>query len=280
MIYCLTGAVRPFWLPRLNILAFGREGITRQASRTPVHKARRPNRSRGLSPENPTAAQRWDRMTSARAGAFVMPVRNVPMSSSFTPAPVVRHPLSVSSACHHGPASDAAVVPNDDTDAGATLEDAFRSERGRLLHYLGRRAGTDHAPDLVQEVFVRAAGSRQAGVLANPAAFLTRIARNLLIDRSRRRQTSNIILFPLDEARDEAVQPDQEVAIQASDLQRVYEQAIDRLPEKTRRVFLLSRHENLTYRQISEQLGITVATVEYHMMRAIAVVTTVMEAHR
>lgn len=202
------------------------------------------------------------------------------MSSSITPVPVVRHPLSVSSACHHSPVSDSASVPDSDADAGPTLEEAFRSERRRLLRYLGRRAGPDQAPDLVQEVFTRAAGSRQAGVLANPAAFLTRIARNLLIDRARRRHANNVILFPLDEARDEVVQPEQDIAIQASDLQRAYEQAIDRLPEKTRRVFLMSRVENLTYRQISEELGITVATVEYHMMRAITFVATVMEAHR
>lgn len=176
--------------------------------------------------------------------------------------------------------SEGAAVPDDVADAGPALEDAFRSERRRLLRYLGRRAGADHAPDLVQEVFARAAGSRQAGALANPAAFLTRIARNLLIDRARRRQANNVILFPLDEARDEVVQPEQDIALQASDLQRAYEQAIDRLPEKTRRVFLMSRAENLTYRQISEELGITVATVEYHMMRAIAFVATVMEAHR
>jgi RNA polymerase sigma-70 factor (ECF subfamily) len=188
--------------------------------------------------------------------------------------------LSVSSACHHGPVSDGVTVPDDHADTGRTLEEAFRSERRRLLRYLGRRAGSDQAADLVQEVFVRAVGSRQAGLLANPAAFLTRIARNLLIDRARRRQVNNIILFPFDEARDEVVQPEQDITVQASDLQRAYKQAIDRLPEKTRRVFLMSRAENLTYRQISEELGVTVATVEYHMMRAIAFVATVMEAHR
>jgi RNA polymerase sigma factor (sigma-70 family) len=219
-------------------------------------------------------------MTLARAGAFVLPVRILLMSSSLTPAPVIRHPLSVSSACHNGPVSDIEVVSDDDVDAGSALDAAFRKERKQLLHYLGRKAGADQAPDLVQEVFARAAGSRQAGVLANPAAFLTRIARNLLIDRARRRQANNVIMFPLDEARDQVVPPEQDMAIQASDLQRSYEQAIDRLPEKTRRVFLMSRAENLTYRQISEELGITVATVEYHMMRAIAFVATAMEAHR
>lgn len=202
------------------------------------------------------------------------------MSSSSTPVSVSRHPLSVSSACHHAPVDEAAPAPEAYGSTASALDEAFRRERRGLLWYLGRKAGPDEAHDLVQEVFARAAGSRQAGLLANPAAFLTRIARNLLIDRARRRKSNNVIVFPLEEVSEEGVEAEQEQLIRVADLQRVYQETIDRLPAKTRRVFLMSRSENLTYRQISEQLGITVATVEYHMTRAIAFIGAAMEAHR
>lgn len=46
--------------------------------------------------------------------------------------------------------------------------------------------------------------------------------------------------------------------------------AVDRLPEKTRVIFKLSRYENKKYREISEELTISVKTVEAHMGKALA----------
>lgn len=41
------------------------------------------------------------------------------------------------------------------------------------------------------------------------------------------------------------------------------------LPEKTRRIFLLSHHDGLTYREIAEREGLTVKAVEYHISKAL-----------
>ena len=43
---------------------------------------------------------------------------------------------------------------------------------------------------------------------------------------------------------------------------------VNNLPPQTRKVFLKSRSEGLTYPQIAEQLGISVNTVRYHMKLA------------
>jgi len=189
-------------------------------------------------------------------------------SSSNLPFPIGRPPLSVSSGCHNSPSP--VVVLEPDPMPAPTLEEAYRTERRDLMAYLGRRAGHDQAQDLVQEVFVRAAGSPQAASLANPAGFLRRIARNLLIDRARWREKNDIILFPIDEHRDIPTAPQQEWGLEAKDLHGAYEKAVDTLPEKTRRVFLMHRIDELSYREIHEQLGISIATVEYHMMKALA----------
>lgn len=137
------------------------------------------------------------------------------------------------------------------------------------MRYFARRAGHDQAPDLVQEVFARAASSPQIERVSNPAGFIQRIARNLLIDRARWRSRNAVIFFPFDEMRDLAVSPDQEDGLRAADLLRIYETAVDQLPEKTRRVFLMHRIDELSYRQIHERLGISIATVEYHMIKAL-----------
>ncbi|MBL7752790.1 MAG: RNA polymerase sigma-70 factor [Chitinophagaceae bacterium] len=47
------------------------------------------------------------------------------------------------------------------------------------------------------------------------------------------------------------------------------QQAIEGLPDQQKRIFHLSRHENLTYGQIAEKLGISTETVKTHLRRAL-----------
>lgn len=154
------------------------------------------------------------------------------------------------------------------TGPSLSLDETYRREQAGLLRYVGRRLGHDAASDLVQEAFARAAGSPQAARLENPIAFLRRITKNLLIDRSRRQ--GKMRFLALEDGFEPSVPAMQSWNIEIKDLLRQYEKAVDSLPEKTRRVFLMHRIEELTYRQIHEELGISVATVEYHMMKALA----------
>lgn len=207
-----------------------------------------------------------------------MPRKVFCVPSSPCPPATHRPPLSVSSGCHNSPSG--AISLEADPLPVPTLEEVFRAERGKLLRYLSRRVGSDHAPDMVQEVFARAVGSKQVGQLANPVGFIRRITRNLLIDRARRRERNKIVMFPLDEERELSVPPDQGLEIEAQDLLRIYNDAVACLPEKTRRVFLMRRDDGRSYQQISEDLGIAVDTVKYHIKRANAHIVAVVEAHR
>jgi RNA polymerase sigma factor (sigma-70 family) len=102
----------------------------------------------------------------------------------------------------------------------------------------------------------------------------------LLIDRARKIGRDNVVIFPLDEQRDVVAQPEQCLNLEASDLLRLYENAVDTLPEKTRRVFLMHRVDEMSYRQIHERLEISVATVEYHMVKALAHISRHVDAAR
>lgn len=153
-------------------------------------------------------------------------------------------------------------------DPFVLLEPIYRRERPAMLRYLGRRAGPDTAPDLLHEVFLRAAASPQVGQLVNPVGFVYRIAHNLLIDRARRSRCQ-IELLPIIEARDAPSCAEQEHRIEADDLQVVVDRALADLPLKTRRVFVMHRFGGMSYREIQAALGISLATVEYHMMRAL-----------
>jgi RNA polymerase sigma-70 factor (ECF subfamily) len=154
--------------------------------------------------------------------------------------------------------------------ATSLIDALFRTEAAGLLRYFRRKVGDEAAPDLVQEVFVRLAGSRQTKALSNPPGYVRRIARNLLIDRSRRKTVAEAVFVPLEPHHDMGTAPEQDKILEAAQLLGQYEDAVQSMTEKTRRVYLLHRVEDMSYRDIHRQLGISIATVEYHMMRAIA----------
>ncbi|UVO50152.1 sigma-70 family RNA polymerase sigma factor [Sphingomonas sp. SUN019] len=150
------------------------------------------------------------------------------------------------------------------------LSDLFRAEQPRLARYLRRRIhDADEAADLLQEAFARLASVRHPIPLRRPEAYLQRIVRNLIVDRTRRRGPRGLDHVALDDCTLPIVPPEQEHAIKAQDLMRCYRAALDGLTPRTREVFLLHRVEETTYVDIARRLGISVATVEYHMTRAL-----------
>lgn len=54
-----------------------------------------------------------------------------------------------------------------------------------------------------------------------------------------------------------------------SELQEIINEAIDTLPEKCRKVFILSRFEDLSHRDIGQMLNISDKTIENHITKAI-----------
>ena len=104
-------------------------------------------------------------------------------------------------------------------------------------------------------------------------------ARNLLIERSRRKGRNESILFPLDEGRDAPVCPAQAWSIEASDLRRTLRRTSLAMPRRTRRIFLMHRLRSQTYREIANEVGIGEQGVEYHMMRALARCRTAAALH-
>ncbi|WP_303316236.1 sigma-70 family RNA polymerase sigma factor [Flavivirga abyssicola] len=57
--------------------------------------------------------------------------------------------------------------------------------------------------------------------------------------------------------------------IDATELKNMIKNALQILPKRTKEVFLLSKLNKLTYREIAEELDISIKTVEYHISYAI-----------
>jgi len=153
------------------------------------------------------------------------------------------------------------------------LTDLLCAERPRLVRFFRRQArfaSPDEADDLAQEAitrFLRAAPSTQ---MATPQAYLRRIASNLLIDRAQHGSTRLAqISVPLVEGLDRPVEYDQHQQLEAREELAHYEQVLRQLKPRVLKVFLLSRVEGYTYKEIAARLGLTVFTVKRDMLQAI-----------
>ncbi len=134
--------------------------------------------------------------------------------------------------------------------------------------YLEYRVGKEDAEDLLHEVFLKAATSGCLTELRNPACYLIRIAHNLLIDEARKRKR-RINPLPLFDDCDMARDGGQEEELLARQTAQLIEDAFAELPEKTVTIFTMNRFHGKSYRCIHDELGIALATVDYHMMKAL-----------
>lgn len=63
--------------------------------------------------------------------------------------------------------------------------------------------------------------------------------------------------------------PGPQEELQYRELQQRYEKALSDLPEKQRVVFLMSRHEEMSYQEIATRLSLSVKAVEKRMSGAL-----------
>lgn len=140
-----------------------------------------------------------------------------------------------------------------------------------LLGWLRRKlGGSDHAADLAHDTFVRvlaAQAEQRALALREPRAYLTTVARNLLINHVQR--------LSLERAWQEAIAqlpeplaPSPEQRLLVLETLHQIDAMLDGLPAKAREAFLLSQLDGLTYAQVAQQLGVTERTVKRYMAQA------------
>ncbi len=129
---------------------------------------------------------------------------------------------------------------------------------------LGERA---EAEDVVQEVMIKLWERREElPNIQNVEGWCVRIVRNHGIDRYRsRKRRSSTGLEQAAELADQA--PDPALQLQTSDMQERIHRLIQGLPEQRRLVLQLREIEGLSYREIAEQLRITLDQVRTDIHR-------------
>lgn len=123
--------------------------------------------------------------------------------------------------------------------------------------------------DIAQEIFFELWKKRDhLDIKSSIGAYLKQMARTRTLNHIRNRkikwQEDESVL--LDIASIQASVTDE---LEGQDVKIFITKAIDALPPKCRMIFSLSRFEDMTNREIAEQLGISIKTVENQMTKAL-----------
>ena len=145
----------------------------------------------------------------------------------------------------------------------------FERHHVSLYNFFLRMTGTSNiSEDLVQEVFLRVLKYRKSYQGRSKfRVWLFQIARNAHIDFLRKKKDA----FPLEDQffdlkSDEAEPEDSMIRNQeAAKLNR----ALSKLPLKKREVLILSRYQDMKYKEIADLFGCQIGTVKTHVHRAL-----------
>lgn len=151
----------------------------------------------------------------------------------------------------------------------------FKEYYGVLLNYASRILhDAEVANDLVQEVFCRLyekRGELRGEIDLKP--YLYRIVYNdcLNVIKHRNIEQNYVNGELLDFYFSKVIEtPEAELALQSEELREAVQVAIQKLPVRCREIFVLSKIEGLSNKEIAERLGISVKTVENQMTVALS----------
>ena len=148
-----------------------------------------------------------------------------------------------------------------------TFTSIFREYSEILHNYLYYKTGNmDMAYDLAQEAFTRL-WQNCASVLFNSAkGYVFKTANNLLLNQY---EHQKVVLKFQQKPTTSHTNENPEFILEEKELKKQLEDAISALPEKQRVVFLMSRIDKKTYKEIAEILGISKQAVEKRMYNAL-----------
>ncbi len=142
------------------------------------------------------------------------------------------------------------------------IYDSYYLDICRSLSYY--TADLHAVEDVVQDVFVNLWRNRAEIRVRDYKAYLLYCARNRMLNllRDKRRRLQLIVSRQAEAESPTCAEDDGGID---QELVRLVHEAIAKLPRRCREVYLLSKEEGLTYKQIAGQLGISVKTVESQM---------------
>ena len=150
-------------------------------------------------------------------------------------------------------------MQKDDWNAFAYFFDSYAEQ---LYHYaLGFVRYREEAEDIVQKAFLQMWTNRKKMVYIGPVyAYLCRSVKNSCINYHLRKKVEERYRQEMLNGETEEFDWENDDALE--ELRKLLLDAIDRLPEKCREIFVLSCVEGLKYQEVADKLGVTINTVK------------------
>ncbi|HEU4470757.1 MAG TPA: RNA polymerase sigma-70 factor [Flavisolibacter sp.] len=137
----------------------------------------------------------------------------------------------------------------------------FHRYTPRLFPFINKLTRNEHlAEELIQETFLRVWIKREElGQIEFPSAWIYAVASNVSLTFLRTQANRKRLLQKV-----EATSADESLhyLLDTKELGLLIRDAVDRLPQRRRELYLLSREEGLTHQQIADKLGLSANTVK------------------
>lgn len=148
------------------------------------------------------------------------------------------------------------------------VDQLYRSHQSWLHQWLRQKLGnTDQAADLVQDTFIKLLQTRdELFGIKEPRAYLTSIAKNLLIDQVRRKRIEQAYLDGLSQMEymlDAVASPEDQMQI----IQAINQlcKALEGVSEKAQQAFILHYLEGYTHKEIAEHLNVSTKMIQKYL---------------
>jgi RNA polymerase sigma factor (sigma-70 family) len=159
-----------------------------------------------------------------------------------------------------------------DSSPSTGIEAAYLAHRERLLRFLVARGAGDAAEELLQEIWLKIE-ARDSGPVASPLSYLFRVADSLMIDRFRAARQAERRNRDWSDANDGTVPgvsdaPSAERLLVAREHARLAMDTLDSLGPRPAALFRRHRVDGVPQRQLAEEFGVSLSTVESDLRRA------------
>lgn len=158
------------------------------------------------------------------------------------------------------------LLQNDDKSAIKILFEKYHAALCLLAYRFTK--DKDTSKDVVQDVFIRIWNNRQSiEITSSLSAYLKRSVVNACLNHIEKEKRHSILGVEVLVREPSAATSDRDYS--EHELTMQLEKSIERLPVRTRAVFLLIRKEEMTYKEVAETLNISLKAVEKEMMKAL-----------
>ena len=160
------------------------------------------------------------------------------------------------------------------------FEEIYRLYYSPLCFYCMRYVGDmEEAKEIVQRLFLKIWIKRdRIEINTSLKSYLYRAVQNYALNYLQQQKIKQ--KYIIDKTHFPA-QPSEngQLKLEEEELKKVIKNAISKLPEKRRKIFELSRFEDMKYNQIAEHLAISVKTVEAQMSKSLQYLRIVLKEY-